>query len=200
MTATINRRQLLGGTAAALGLTAAGVAAARPAAAANWKILPHEHQWQEKGYWCGPAATRVALSCRGIHLSQQDLANQLGTHPGGTDHIGLVTGVLTNHVGWYESKQLPSDPPSQEQKDLLWRDITHNVDHGYAVVANIVAPPGNHPPGYPNETIYHYFTVVGYNPDTMEAHIADSAGFSQGQYWLPFDQVATLIPPKGYSA
>lgn len=202
MTATLNRRQLLGGTAAALGMTAAGIAAARPASAANWKILPHEHQWQETGYWCGPAATRAALSCKGILLSQADLAGQLGTHTGGTDHIGLVTNVLNNHLnGYYESKQLPNDPPTQAQRDLLWDDVVYDIDRGYGLVANIVAPPSNHPPGYPSDqTIYHYFAVVGYNPDTKQVYIVDSAQFSQGQYWLSFDQLATLIPPKGYSA
>lgn len=201
MTGTINRRQMIGGTAAALGLTAAGVAAARPASAANWKILPHEHQWQETGYWCGPAATRAALSCKGIHLSQQDLANQLGTHEGGTDDISQVTSVLNNHLdGYYESKYIPNDPPTQAQKDLLWDDLVTDIDNGYGLVANIWAPASNHPPGYPDEMIQHYFAVVGYNPDTRQAYIVDSAEFSQGQYWLSFDQLASLVPPKGYAA
>lgn len=35
----------------------------------------------------------------------------------------------------------------------------------------------------------------------MTVHIADSASFSGNQlYWLTFDQLASLIPPKGYSA
>ena len=38
------------------------------------------------------------------------------------------------------------------------------IDNGFPLVANIVAPPTNHPPGYPSDrTIYHYFTVIGYN-------------------------------------
>jgi hypothetical protein len=68
-------------------------------------------------------------------------------------------------------------------------------------VANIVAPANNHPPGYPNYTIYHYFTVIGYDSSDMTVLIADPAGFAPtATYWLTFNQLATLIPPKGYSA
>ena len=165
-------------------------------------VLQVDYQVQETGYWCGPAATRIALSARGVYRSQGDLAAELGTHTGGTDHIGQVTRVLGGYVGWYETKEMPNDPPTQAQRDLLWRDIVLDIDNGYAIVANIVAPPGNQPPGYPpGQTIYHYFTVIGYNDANMTVLIADPASFSGNQiYWLTFNQLATLIPPKGYSA
>ncbi len=170
---------------------------------ARWKVLNIQYQVQETGYWCGPAATRVALSAQRPPPSQRDLANQLGTTVNGTDWIGQVTNVLNAHLGpgTYVTREMPNDPPSPAQRDLLWNDIVGNVDAGYAVVANIVAPPNNHPPGYPNSTIYHYFAVIGYNPDTRQVFIADSANFGGNQmYWLSFDQLATLIPPKGYAA
>ena len=109
--------------------------------------------------------------------------------------------MLGGYVGWYETKEMPNDPPTQAQRDLLWRDIVLDIDNGYPIVANIVAPANNHPPGYPNYTIYHYFTVIGYNDVDQTVLIADPASFSGNQiYWLTFDQLATLIPPKGYSA
>lgn len=199
----VDRRSVLKGAAATAGLVAVGGTLAAPkASAVNWKVLDHQYEQQQTGYWCGPAATRIALTCRGIYPSQQTLANQLGTTTNGTDYIGQVTGVLGGYVGWYETKNMPNDPPTQAQRDLLWHDIVFNIDRGYALVANIVAPPGNQPPGYPsNQTIYHYFTIIGYNPDNMQAYIADPANFGGWHhYWLNFDQLATLIPPKGYSA
>lgn len=197
----LSRRTLVQAAVAGAGLSAFGLSTRTPASAAGWKILEHEYQVQETGYWCGPAATRIVLSCRGIHLSQADLAAQCGTHTGGTDHIGQITNVLSRHVGWYETKEMPNDPPTAPQKDLLWADIVKDIDAGYGIVANIVAPPGNQPPGYPGTLIQHYFAIVGYNPDNRDVHIADSANFSGNQhYWLSFDQLASLIPPKGYSA
>ncbi|WP_024875144.1 C39 family peptidase [Saccharomonospora piscinae] len=190
--------------AAAVGTTAdtaLPVAGAQQSTAGE-VILNVDYQVQETGYWCGPAATRIALSARGVYRSQAALAAELGTHVGGTDHIGQVTRVLGNYVGWYETKEMPNDPPTQAQKDLLWRDIVLNINNNYPIVANIVAPPGNQPPGYPpNQTIYHYFTVIGYDDVNGTVLIADPASFGGYQfYWLTFDHLASLIPPKGYSA
>ncbi len=166
--------------------------------------LSIDYQVQQTGYWCGPAATRIALSARISPPSQADLAAQLGTTENGTDYIGQVTGVLNNDLGtgWYETKDMPNDPPTQAQRDLLWNDIVLDINNNYPIVANIVAPPGNQPPGYPsNQTIYHYFTVIGYDDANSTVLIADPASFSGNQiYWLSFGQLATLIPPKGYSA
>jgi hypothetical protein len=166
--------------------------------------LSIDYQVQQTGYWCGPAATRIALSARISPPSQADLAAQLGTTENGTDYIGQVTGVLNNDLGtgWYETKNMPNDPPTQAQRDLLWNDIVLDINNNYPIVANIVAPPGNQPPGYPSDqTIYHYFTVIGYDDANSTVLIADPASFSGNQiYWLSFDQLATLIPPKGYAA
>ena len=168
------------------------------------KILDHDYQIQQTSYWCGPAATRVVLSARIAPPSQQTLANQLGTTTNGTDWIGQVTQVLNDDLGaqYYKTTEMPNDPPSQSQRDRLWADVVHSIDSDFAIVANIVAPPSNQPPGYPsNQTIYHYFAVVGYNAETRKVYIADSANFSGYQhYWLTLDKLATLIPPKGYSS
>ena len=168
------------------------------------KVLDHDYQIQQTGYWCGPAATRVVLSARISPPSQQTLANELGTTVNGTDWIGQVTAVLNDDLGgnYYKTTEMPNDPPTQPQRDRLWNDVVHSIDKNFAIVANIVAPPGNQPPGYPsNQTIYHYFAVVGYNSEKREVYIADSANFSGYQhYWLTLDKLATLIPPKGYSA
>lgn len=207
-TTSMDRRGLLrlgAASAAALAVGGAATAATTTSAhGANWKVLNHDYQAQINYYYCGPAATRIALSCRIAPPSQDALAGALGTTEGGTDHIGLVTNVLNANLGggWYETKQMPNDPPTQAQKDLLWHDVVFDIDRGYPLVANIVAPPGNQPPGYPaDQTIYHYFTVIGYNPDLHQVYIADPANFGGNHhYWLSFDQLASLVPPKGYSA
>jgi hypothetical protein len=162
-----------------------------------------DYQVQQTGYWCGPTATHMALSARlNPAPDQAALANELGTTVNGTDWIGQVTQVMNNHLGQgrYATVEMPNDPPTQAQKDKLWSDIVFSIDHGYGMVANIVAPANNHPPGYPNYTIYHYIALVGYDKSNMTVYIADSADFGGNQmYWLTADQVSTLIPPKGYT-
>ena len=187
------------------GSGATGVAAYGnpPDPAKPYRILDVVYQAQTTGYWCGPTATSMALSARMPAPTQQAMADQLPTTTNGTDWIGQVTGVMNAnlHGTWYVTREIPNDPPTAAQRDQLWRDLTRSIDNGFPLVANIVAPPSNHPPGYPNTTIYHYFSVIGYNPQTREAYIADPADFGgHTEYWLPFDQLATLIPPKGYTA
>ncbi|MGH7868062.1 MAG: C39 family peptidase, partial [Candidatus Dormibacteraceae bacterium] len=131
-----------------------GVAAAEPAAHQPTAATPHTTKtlnvsWEREAYdyWCGPAATRIALSARMSNApSQGTLASQLGTTVNGTDTIDQVTGVLNRDLGtsYYQTKQIPNDPPTQAQKDLLWSDVVTDVDKNYALVANIVAPPNNH--------------------------------------------------------
>lgn len=162
-----------------------------------------DFQYQQKGYTCGPASTRIALSAqmpKSSLPSESQLAQELGTTDEGTSSIYEITRVLNNHLGedTYKSVMMPNDPPTAAQKDQLWADIVHTVDHGHVMVANIWAPANNHPPGYPDEMIKHYLTVYGYDRSTNQVSIADPAGFG-GKYTLSFDQFATLVPPKGYS-
>ena len=170
----------------------------------RWKVLNVHYEAQTTGYWCGPTATKIALSARMTPPSQSSLAGQLGTTTNGTDTIGQVTSALNANLDGspYQTTEMPNDPPTTEQRNRFWDDVVASIDQNYPVVANIVAPPSNHPPGYPsNRTIYHYFTVIGYNPDTHEAFIADPANFGgHSQYWLPFAQLATLVAPKGYAS
>lgn len=169
------------------------------------KVLNIHYEAQPNGWWCGPTATRIALSARmSSPPSLQWLADDLPTTVNGTDWIGQVTKTLNKvlKAERYRTTEMPNDPPTQAQHDQLWDDIMVSIGNNYALVTNIVAPPSNHPPGYPNnETIYHYFAVVGYDSDAMKVYIADPASFAGNQlYWLTFDQLATLIPPKGYSS
>lgn len=173
------------------------------------KVLPYDRAIvkQETGYWCGPASVQVVLNSRGINASEQDLAYKLGTTVNGTNHIGLIADVLRARLpdANYRTVQMPNDPPTEAQRNALWANIVRSVDAGYGAVVNIVAPPSNYPrgvngsssPRYGGGIVYHYMTAMGYNTDTRSVWIADS-GFDPYGYWISLDQLATLIPPKGY--
>ncbi|OZD74901.1 hypothetical protein CH273_25790 [Rhodococcus sp. 05-339-2] len=172
-------------------------------------VLPHNVSIipQETGYWCGPASTQVALDVRGIGSTETDLARQLGTTRNGTNHIGLITDLLNRNVDAdYVTRQIPGNDATPVQRELLWSDIRSSILGGYAVVVNVVVPPSNYPrgtrgekPAYGGGTVYHYFTVVGFNADTREVFVADS-GFRPYQYWMSVDQLASCIAGKGYTA
>ena len=60
------------------------------------KVLAYDRSIvaQDNGWFCGPAATQIVLDGRGIRRTESDLAKRMGTHTGGTDHIGLPARVL----------------------------------------------------------------------------------------------------------
>jgi hypothetical protein len=167
-------------------------------------VVPQETYWD-----CGPAAAQIVLNGHGIIVSEMDLVNQIGTHEGGTDSIDQITPVMKKYLpdGQYATTWLQQDPPTQQQKDKLWADLTNSINGGYGLVMNWVAPPANYPrgikgstsPSYGGGVVYHYVSCMGYddNPSQRACWIADS-GFNPFEYWCSFDQVATLIPPKGY--
>ena len=164
-------------------------------------ILNHDYQIQKYGWNCGPTAARCALSTRGILLTQDQLIQECRTTTNGTDSIDQIVPVLNKHTGaGFKSRWVPNDPPTQAQVDQAWDDISGSILGGFGVVCNIVAPPNNHPPGYPNETIWHYIAAVGVNTDTRQVYIADSAYFSGiTHYWLTIQQLVSMITPKGYA-
>lgn len=175
------------------------------------RVLPYDRNIvpQETGYWCGPASTQVVLNSLGINIPESQLAREIGTHTGGTDHIGLIERVLDQRAPHhrYTSVQMPNDPPTQSQKARLWDDLTRSINAGCGVVMNWVAPPNNYPrgvkgsvsPAYSGGTVYHYVAAMGYDdtPGFRAVWIADS-GFRPFGYWVDFEQCARLIPPKGY--
>lgn len=164
---------------------------------------------QERYYWCGPASTQMILNARGIIRSEQDLANEIGTTVNGTDYVGLIERVLDRYLpdAHYTSVYLERDPATEAQREGLWRHIIRSITAGYGVSCNIVAPPSNYPrgvkgspnPAYAGGTIFHYVAAMGFSDEGGRfVWIADS-GFRPFGYWMTFDQLATLIPPKGYA-
>ena len=175
-------------------------------------ILPFNHDIipQETGYWCGPASAQVALSCRGMYVEEWILAEECGTHQGGTDYVGLIERCLNDRLPERPYASVYADSyPSGEQKERFWRDgVVSSINAGYSLVTNWQVPPNNNPVGIkgsasPNYSdysdTYHYTSVVGYDDQYPggAVYVADS-GFWPWEYWITFDQLCTLIPPKGF--
>lgn len=179
----------------------------------NEKVLDYSRDQihQDTFYNCGPASTQtVVKAAGGGFYGEAQLGRELGTHTGGTDYIGQFPRVLNKYLpnAGYKFANMPNDPPTAGQKNQLWQNITNSILAGYGVIANIVAPPSNYPrtvapstisPAYGGGTVYHYFAVMGFSEaGGRRVWVADS-GFSPFGYWMGFDQLATLIPPKGYA-
>ena len=157
--------------------------------------LNYDWYVQNTGYWCGPTTAQMILEARGIDVTQQTLANQLGTDEDGTDDIQQFPPVFDDYVP--DADYFFTHQPD---KETLWSQVTNSIDAGYGVAANIVAYTYNHPQGYPNYTIWHYVPIFGYRTvgTTRQIFCADSANFSGVKnWWVPLEQMQSLVSQKG---
>ncbi|HEY6018626.1 MAG TPA: C39 family peptidase [Candidatus Paceibacterota bacterium] len=165
---------------------------------ATERTLSHEINRQDNGYYCGPAATRVALTVRGIYEPEPTLAAKLGTTVNGTDSANNVTSVLNSYVGnVYASVFIPSNTATPDQISELKTNLVKSVDAGYAIVVNVVGT-GRDVDG--NSYSYsggHFFSVVGYRASGDQALAMDNA--IGRDYWISTDALAIWIAARGYS-
>ena len=202
------------GKSALLGIAALGVGGAivmspatahaaegTPPAPAS-KVASYDGALQPNGYYCGPAATRIALTGHGIAPSFDELAGKLGTTTSGTNSINDITRVLNEHVGGrYQSVEISGSKASPEQTEKLRTDVVKSVTEGDPVVANIA--------GTVTDTIGeshsykggHYLTVTGYADEGRKVTITDPADrVGSNEYQLPVEKLANWIASRGYSA
>lgn len=193
---------------AVIGVTVAGPATAlgarpglpRPPAA---KELRTEYQAQPNFYYCGPAATRIALTVDGAAPGQDELAAALGTTVAGTDSALDVTRVL-NDVGDtndYRTTAIPGQRATAKQRERMREDITRAIADGRPVVVNVIGTAADTAGGthaYPGG---HYLTVVGYRDEGRLVRIADPANVNGvSSYWMATTDLANWAATRGYSA
>jgi hypothetical protein len=168
------------------------------------KIVSHTFYGQINGYYCGPAATQIALSSWGKSYTQDYLASRLGTTVNGTDSISQVASVLNSLTAssYYQVTWIGGSYATSTQKAALKTAIVNDVNQGRALVANVV--------GYATSTdgrthSYsggHYLAVTGYSQSGDLARISDNAygSASAGEYWMTTDRLADWIAGRGYAA
>ncbi|WJK43746.1 C39 family peptidase [Solwaraspora sp. WMMA2056] len=165
------------------------------------RVLNTRYERQPNFYYCGPAATRIALTAQGHELSQDEVAEKLGTTEAGTDSAEDTTRVLNELTGddKYRTTAIEASKASQAQIDQLRDDVRATVDDGRAVVANIIGTVSDidgRTHSYPGG---HYVTVVGYGEGGDAVKIADPAFLGAEHYWVSTETLAHWIATRGYS-
>ncbi|WP_326552785.1 C39 family peptidase [Micromonospora sp. NBC_01813] len=190
------------------GLLVAGGVVVGPAAAAaqaapsrDGQLLNTRYERQPNFYYCGPAATRIALTAHGRELSQDEVAGKLGTTVAGTDSAEDTTRVLNEFAGEdkYRTTAIEASKADRAQIDQLRDDVRATVDDGRAVVANIIGTANDvdgRTHSYPGG---HYVTVIGYGEGGDAVKIADPAFLGAEYYWVSTETLAHWIATRGYS-
>lgn len=167
------------------------------------KVLNFDFQYQPNYYYCGPAAVRIALTAHGVNLSQDDLANQLGTTANGTNSAEDTTRVLNSATGtsFYQTSSIPGEVATPAEMDRLQADAVHAISNGYAVVANIIGGATDSVGVWHEFPGGHYIAIVGYSDDGRSLQVADSSGmYGSSTYWMSTIDMANWIGTRGYSA
>lgn len=163
---------------------------------------------QSTGYWCGPGASRIALS---THMadppSQPALAEFLGTTTDGTARADMIRALNRWLAPPDPYVSIPVDPrPTEAQRGLLKETLIRRLSSGWPVVANVLS--GWRPPGYPSGTIGHFVVVMGYEQKGERVFIADPAAEGSAgprwenvprTYWISLQNLGTWVGARGYS-
>jgi hypothetical protein len=205
-------------TAAGLAATAGGIAGpaiaahaaeAKPTAQVQTdrkhggeRELNVRYQAQPNFYYCGPAATRNALSVQGKAIDVDAMAKEMGTTEAGTNSVNDITPVLNKETGKdvYHSVEIRDPKADGKQTDKLRTAIVHTVDEGRAVVANIAGTAVDTDGNTHSFEGGHYISVVGYRDGGHTATIADSADPNMASYRMSVDNLADWIATRGYTA
>jgi hypothetical protein len=172
------------------------------AAPAQWWLTNSDVQLQPNYYYCGPAATRIALSAHGKAMNFDQIAGLLGTTEGGTNSAIDVTRVMNQVLGQnrYHTTEIPGERATPQQMDKLQADIVAAISHGDVVVANIKGTVQDADGDVHSYEGGHYLTVVGYSDHGRMARIGDPASPGKTTYDLSTIDLANWIASRGYSS
>jgi hypothetical protein len=165
------------------------------------KELAVKYQAQPNFYYCGPAATRNALTADGHDISMDDLAKQMGTTEAGTNSANDITAALNKVTGdgRYHTTEISGTKATDQQKAQLRADIIDALDNNRAVVANIAGTATDTDGGTHSYDGGHYIAVNGYRDGGQQVKIADSANPDTASYWITTANLADWIATRGYS-
>jgi hypothetical protein len=167
------------------------------------KELGYRYQRQPNFFYCGPAATRMALTARGHAPSQDEVAGLLGTTVNGTNSAEDTTRVLNSVDGtnFYRTTAIPEQAATPAEMDRLQADVVRAISAGYPVVANIIGTAADIDGGVYSYPGGHYLTVISYTDEGRLIKIADPANLAgDGTYWMTTITLAHWIASRGYSS
>ncbi|WP_203921600.1 C39 family peptidase [Rugosimonospora africana] len=166
------------------------------------KDLKIDFEYQINGYYCGPAATRIAASTRIAPPSQDTIAMAMGTTTNGTNSASDTTAELNRleHTSFYHTTFIPGGSATTAEVATLEKNAVHAISNGYGIVANIVGSVQDSSGGFHEYDGGHYIAVIGYSDNGRSVHIADPAGEGADTYWMSASTLANWMGTRGYSS
>ncbi len=165
--------------------------------------VDHQFGLQINGYYCGPAASRIAVTAYGVYPTQDEMARRLHTTINGTNSAADITRGLNELVGanTYHTTLLPQQQVTSQQASRLRADVVRAVSSGHPVVVNIAGTAYDVNGAAHSYAGGHYLTVVGYQNSGKQVEIADPAyAVGDGHYWMATTDLADWAGTRGYAS
>lgn len=159
-------------------------------------LMGQNQQGQQTGYWCGPATESETVGLLGMSYSQSTEASYLKTDTNGTAWSGVNANVPAQYQTGYPLRDVLDyefvvdrgwDPnygvvalqytPSQTDINNYIGHMTNDISNYWPVIGDAWEVAGyDHLTGHPhNLTIFHIFTINGYNNYGNQTSYEDSA-------------------------
>lgn len=163
--------------------------------------LPHTFQLEpggNLGAYCGPASTRVVLSCQGLTPSQDDIAALEGTNVSGeTDSVANVLTAINHYLptAEYVTVLIPGSDATVAQASQISASLVSSINAGFGIVCNVVGPIQTNDGSSYSYPSGHYVGVVGYTDNGANFLVEDVA---VREYYVTAAAMATWIAGRGY--
>jgi hypothetical protein len=177
----------------------------------GWAYLYLNQQGEKRNYWCGPATvSMMALTVPGpSYVDQATAASWMGTTTDGTS-VSQETSGLQHFVGqpdygtnFYYFVFMDGNPTSAQRSAFL-DDLQVDVSLNSPVAGNAWEVPGGpHLVGHPNQTIFHWFEIGGWNTNNGTVYYADPATSVWSSVpplsWFDTYTLETILGGRGYA-
>ncbi|MER7333973.1 MULTISPECIES: C39 family peptidase [unclassified Micromonospora] len=178
----------------------AQVSAVQPAPPEGERVLEFDYQTQRTSYYCAPAATRIALSTQDKTVSQNEVAQKLGTTKAGTGSAEDTTRVLNELTGGgYETTEISTTTANPQQTDKFRTDVVEAIDTQQGVVANTLGTAVDTEGEQHSFPGGHYVSIVGYRDGGQTLKVVDPYD-PEKHYWMRSEKVADWVAQRGYSS
>jgi len=174
-------------------------------------LSPLNQQGEQRNYWCGPATvSMVAWTVPGpSNVNQSTAASWMGTNTSGTSE-GQATSGLNHFVGvpdygWnFYGFVGMNDNPTSSQRSTFLADLQTDVSLNSPVAGDAwEVVNGPHLVGHPNQQIFHWFEIGGWNTNNGKSYYADpatSVWSSVPPYsWFSTYTMETILGGRGYA-
>jgi hypothetical protein len=175
--------------------------------------LNQQGQWNN--YYCGPAAIAEETTTEGVAVDQGSAAAYMGTTTAGTDVTQMTQGmqhfVGNPVVGWsyYVFVWVPYSQTSSDHATFR-SDVQYDIYYGMPVSGDAYeeygflpdGTPNPHLTGHPNQTIFHWFEIGGFDWAVSKIYYADSATSVWGSVppfsWYDEATLLSILGGRGF--